>query len=159
MNRILINDSLDLCLPDGFHVMDVAERSSLKLLNDGPSEFVTDPDRHITLSVGWRKAPLISYLLLNTKDAAKAAERSISGPMGDYGYESLGHTSAVIGGLELAGFCFRYTASGIAMMGEILVAKHSGHFYYFNYYTREALWEENLSVYRLLLSESKWTKK
>ncbi|MBR3154478.1 MAG: hypothetical protein IKF10_05695, partial [Lachnospiraceae bacterium] len=64
------NSTLHLSFPDGFHVMDNDERQKLNMLADGPGECLTDPDRHIIISIGWKELGLFPALLVSVKDAA-----------------------------------------------------------------------------------------
>ena len=41
------NNSLHLSFPDGFHVMDYDERKNLKMIEEGPGECLTNPEKHI----------------------------------------------------------------------------------------------------------------
>ena len=53
-NYVTLNNTLQVFYPDGFHVMDEAERSKLKSLGGGPVECLSDPERHILISTGWK---------------------------------------------------------------------------------------------------------
>ena len=71
------NNTLSLTFPDGFHVMNNDERKKLKMLADGPGECLTDPDRHIIISIGWKELGLFPALLVSVKDAADNSQKAI----------------------------------------------------------------------------------
>ena len=72
------NNTLSLTFPDGFHVMNNDKRKKLKMLADGPGECLTDPDRHIIISIGWKELGLFPALLVSVKDAADNSQKAIS---------------------------------------------------------------------------------
>ena len=59
----LLNEELNLACPEGFREMDQAERAKLNMLKDGEGVCLTDPARHLVLSVGWKRTGrLLSFL-------------------------------------------------------------------------------------------------
>ncbi len=54
MGEILLNRTLALPLPEGFHVMDEEERSRLRFLEAGECVCLSDPERHLVVTVGWK---------------------------------------------------------------------------------------------------------
>ena len=54
-NRVTWNDTLTISCPEGFHVMDEEERSRLNFYGEGECECLSDPDRHIIISIGWAR--------------------------------------------------------------------------------------------------------
>lgn len=151
MQEIIINDELVLCVPDGFHVMTEEERSGLQMLNGGEWIGLSDPDRHIKVSVGWKKINGFSALLLSGKDLAKNSEKSVSGPMSAYGYRLEGFLETVIAGEKAAGFRYRYDAQQIAMAAELDALKIGKSVYYFNLYSRGEHRKESAAVWQDLL--------
>lgn len=124
---------------------------------DGPGTCLRDEERHIVLSVGWQPLnPLVS-MLVSAKDAAVNAEKRIRKPMEPYGYKPEGTVSGDMGGEKAEGYCYSYEASGVPMYGETRAVKHKNVLYYFNYYTRAALREENLPVWQGILDSVRWT--
>ena len=153
---LTLNRELSFAVPDGFHVMDESERAKLSFLGKGPGECITDPDRNVIISFGWKSAGLAA-LLLSAKDAAKQVESDIRKPMRSYGYHADGFLSRAVGGETAEGFSYDYEAQGIRMSAESCVVKHGKVFYYLHIYTREEYKDENLKLWSELLSTAKWS--
>ena len=152
----LLNNTLRIPCPEGFHVMDEKERQNMSFIADGPGVCLSDPDRHIIISVGYKQANGFTSFFFNEKDAAKSMEQQIAKPMAAYGYQSLGSMERLIGGRKVHGSAYIYEAQGVAMYGESHVAKIGKTFYYIHYYSREALKDENMPVWEAFLSEVRW---
>ena len=152
----LLNNTLRIPCPEGFHVMDEKERSELTFIADGPGVCLSDPDRHIIISAGCKQASSFTSFFFNEKDAARSMEQQIAKPMAAYGYRNLGAAGRSAGGRIVHGFAYIYEAQGIAMYAESHVSKIAKTFYYIHYYTREALKEENMPVWENFLNEIRW---
>ena len=155
-NKLLLNESLELSYPDGFHVMDEEERSKLTLLEEGPCEFLTDPDRHMIISIGWKPLGGLTSLLLNAKDIAKTMKARIAKATVQYDFKEVGPVIKNVGGEEADGFAYTYKSNDIEMFGESLVIKHDKVFYYLHVYIRENAKEENIEVWNEILSSVNW---
>ena len=150
------NYSLRLSFPDGFHVMDNDERQKLKMLVDGPGECLTDPDRHIIISIGWKELSLFPSLLVSSKDAADNSQKAISQAMQPYGYRFRETFAENIGGKSAPGFSYEYEAQGISMHGETCVIKHNKVLYYLHIYMRRELKGESTKIWKDILATAKW---
>ena len=51
----LLNKEWKVTVPEGFHVMDDAERASLNTIGAAPQWGARDPDRHMVISAAWKK--------------------------------------------------------------------------------------------------------
>lgn len=145
MLEALINETYMIEYPEGFHLMDDAEKAGYNVLVDGPFVGLSDPGRHIIVTIGWRKAGLAS-LLVSPSEAAASGEAKVRKAMVQYGYTSEGFIDRKIGGCDACGYAYNYTANGIAMHGETYVMKSDKTFYYFNIYARQELLNESLPV-------------
>ena len=150
------NSTLHLSFPDGFHVMDNDERQKLKMLVDGPGECLTDPDRHIIISIGWKELSLFPSLLVSSKDAADNSQKAISQAMQPYGYRFRETFAEDIGGKSAPGFSYEYEAQGISMHGETCVIKHNKVLYYLHIYMRRELKGESTKIWKDILATAKW---
>ena len=79
------NNSLHLSFPDGFHVMDYDERKNLKMIEEGPGECLTNPEKHIIISIGWKELSFLPSLLVSARDASDNAQKAIQSAMQPYG--------------------------------------------------------------------------
>ena len=57
----------------------------MQFYGDSPGKCLSDPERHILISIGRKTISGFSALLVSTKDAAKRMEASIRKPMQAYG--------------------------------------------------------------------------
>ena len=142
-NYVTLNNTLQVFYPDGFHVMDEAERSKLK-------------ERHILISTGWKSVGRVLGMLFGAKDAAKSAEAQVRKAMKGNGYRSNGFFTKEVGGEEARGYCYEYEAEGMVMYGETCVVKHGKELYFLHFYTRTAVKEENLEMWNEMLAAAAW---
>ena len=74
MNLISINDRYTLPVPDGFHVLEEADKQKLNVMGGGDWMGLSDPVRHLLMTLGWKKiGKLPSKLLTLTLNAENAA--------------------------------------------------------------------------------------
>ena len=77
MNLISINDRYTLPVPDGFHVVEETDKQKLNVMGGGDWMGLSDPDRHLLMTLGWKKIGKLPSKLLNTQGLAKAMEKVI----------------------------------------------------------------------------------
>ena len=152
---MVLNEELELTYPEGFHVMDEKEMSELHFLEEGAGLCLSDPQRHIILTVGWKNAGLAG-MMLNAKDAAKKAESAVAGAMKPFGIRSYGLEEGTVGGKKSYSFRYEYTAKETGMTGVTHTVKSGNTFYYFNYYGRTELNGESLPVLEEILGSVIW---
>ena len=150
METITVNELVIPC-PEGFHVLDEKERSRLNFTEGGAGECMSDPQRHIFVSAGWKKIGLFSSLLLKDQDIINSMKASIGKSMSQFGFQEGGSIKRTVGGREAEGFCYTYTTQGVAMYGETLVMKAGKTLYNFHFYAREQLKAESIPVWENLL--------
>lgn len=146
-----LNNEMILTCPEGFHVMDGEELSRLNFLKKGDGECLSDPDRHIIISIGWRKAKGFSHFRVKAEEIAHHDEKLIARSMKDLSYCLDDFRTGEIGGEKFGGFRYTYVAQSIGMIAESIVLKHNKTFYYLHIYTREALKTENLRLWEEML--------
>ena len=156
MQTAVLNDELKLCYPDSFHVLDETEKSALKFLGTGPGICLSDPERHILISIGWKSISGLAAMLVNSKDAAKRMEADISKPMLAYGCDRHGFAEKSVGSETASGFSYVYEAEGVEMYGESFALKHGRTLYYLNLYARRNMREESVKTWSEILSNAEW---
>ena len=152
--QITIHECLTLRFDEGFHVMNEEEKRKLPSFGEGPSDVLNDPERHIIISLGWKKVPRLTSLLFNEKDAVQAVKNSIKKPMKAFGYCHEEDLTRNIAGMAAEGFCYEYETQGIGMFGETYVVKYENGLFYLHFYTRTALKEENLKIWNDMLDHA-----
>lgn len=156
METILLNNELRLSFPAGFHRMDEAERGALHFAEAGPGECFNDPERHIIISVSWKRSAF-SALMLGSGEVATRMEARVRQLMEPFGYARRDFVSRTLDGREAAGFRYGYAAQGIDMLGESWSVKHRKTFYYIHFYFRKALETETGPVLDGILDSARWT--
>ncbi|MDO5133853.1 MAG: hypothetical protein Q4D81_12885 [Eubacteriales bacterium] len=157
METSLLNNELMITVPDGFHVMDDEELGRLNSFGEKPGWSIADPDRHITISIAWKKNAMASFLL-NPREIAKKMEMSLQKIMAPYGYELQMFVQENLGGVEAPGFRYAYSVQETGMIGESLSMKKGKTFYYVHCYLRRELLEESIPVLQEIFESCRWTK-
>ncbi len=146
MGELLLNNELKFTYPEGFHVMTEEERRQQSQPLNGSWEGFSDPERHVIMTVGWKQIPGFSAKLLSGKDIARNSEKYLRKVMKPYGYRLEQYYERTAAGIETNGFSYSYTVQGIAMTGYCYELKRNKSVYYFHFYTRTELKEENQKV-------------
>ena len=152
MRDLRIDNELLFSFPDGFHELTEDERSKMNIPFAGQWVGISDPERHIVVTAGAKKAGLLAGLLLNARDLAGNMEKQIRGAMTSFGYRAEGPTSRLIAGDKACGFRYAYEAQGIAMCAESYVFMRRGKIFYLHLYAREELRGESFAVWEEILS-------
>ena len=154
MANIKINE-LQLTYTEDFHEMNESEKAGLNFYKEGPGVCLSNPEKHIIITIGYKKSAFAS-VMINVKEAAEKAEEKISVPMKAYGYELEGFTDYELAGEKACGYRYNYTSQDIGMTGETVVVKHRKAFYYLNFYARTELLDESLKIWQDILSSIGW---
>ena len=156
MEFLKANDQITLYYPEGFHVMDEAERSGMHFLEAGSLEALSDPERHMLVTVGWKKSGGFASFMLNSKDLAKNMELKVSKAMDPAGYALKDFKERTVGGMTMEGFGYEYSVEGIDMYGESFALKVGKMLYYFHLYARKELLDKSLPVWEEILNSAEW---
>ena len=151
----VLNSEWKVTVPEGFRVMDDAERGALNTIGAAPQWGARDPDRHMVISAAWKKSGFAS-LLLSSQEVAKKMEAAVRGPMQAYGYRLEGFLSEDAGGVKADGYRYTYTADDIGMTGESYSIKKGKNFYYLHTYYRTELAAESAAAVKELIGSSEW---
>ena len=153
---MILNNELELTVPAGFHEMDAAERAKLTFAGGEPGLCISDPERHIMVTAGWRALGTFAAMLVDVKGAAKNAEKQLGRLMQSYGYRKLETSAKDLGGKAAGGYKYTYDVGDIGMLGESLYVKNGKTLYGFNFYCRRALEKESMPVWEKLLRSVRW---
>ncbi len=153
---MLLNQELNLSWPDAFHVMDEAERSGLNFIAEGEGLCLSAPEQHIVASVGWKKLGAFAAFLISTGEAAERMKKSIRKAMASFRYRSEEAVTADLSGEKARGIRYLYDVRDTGMLGESYVIRYRKTLYYFNFYTRAALKEENQDLRNGILASVRW---
>ena len=151
MMEVVLNEEFILTCPDSFHIMDEAEKKALNVADEGQWIGLSDPDRHIIVTAGWKKGPVLALKILSSKDLAGNMEKQISKAMSGLGYRKEGTAERAPGGMKISGFCYEYEVQGTPMYAESSAMKTGKMIYNFHFYSRAALKEENIPVWEEMI--------
>ena len=76
MERVTLDGKMTIGCPEGFHVMTEEERSKLSMLEEGPWVGLSDPDRHILVTAGWKAVKGLGSMLKG-KSLAENMEKQV----------------------------------------------------------------------------------
>lgn len=151
--EFIINKEMHLTCPEGFHVMTEEELDKLNFIAKGDCEVLSDPERRIMISVGWRSAKGISSLLLRPNDIIRNEAKTVAQANKNLNFRMGDYTESVVGGENANGFRYGYTTDEIDMAVETLVLKHNKKFYYIHFYSREDMMDENKPLWEKVLKD------
>lgn len=152
-----VNNALQFQVPDGFQEMNAEETAGMLLTEGGEGVALSSQEKHLILSVGWKKAGGFSSLVLNSGDLREKMEQSIQKAMKQLNYRETGEAEITVGGLQADGFSYQYTAvNGTEMAAESYVLKRKNDLYYFHMYSRRELVSENSALVREILRDASW---
>lgn len=153
---MIINNEIEIQVPDDLKVMSEEKRKAMNFLADGEGYCLENEDKHILISIGWKKVGLFAGAMLNTNDLYKGMEKSIQTGMQPYNYNKERDLEKNIDGETIKGIRYKYTATEIDMIGESYVVKKGKNIYYFHYYSREELDNDNKNIWSNILESAKW---
>lgn len=157
MKTIAVNHEIRFSSPEGFNLMDAEERSKMNFYGDGEFECLSDPERHMIISIGWE--PLRGLASLSgAANAAKNMEKRISKSMQPYGFKLTKMNEASLDGEDARGFSYEYNAQGISMMAESYACRRNKTMYYLHVYYRKELQEESVSVWNEIFDSMRWIR-
>lgn len=153
---MVINNELEIKVPEELKEMDDAKRKSMNFLVDGESCCFENEEKHLLVAIGWKKVGLFAGAMLNTNDLYKNLEKSIQTGMQTFNYSKVSDLEKEVGNKKLKGLRYQYKASDIDMVGESYVIKHGKVIYYLHYYSRVAFDDENKNTWLSVLESAKW---
>ena len=154
---MLLNNALELNLPDGFLEMSREETAGFLITDRGEGIALKDKERHLIVTAGWKKIGGFSGMILNQNDLRKKMERDIRNSLAKLNYKEAGPSDRQVGGLTAEGFQYQYTAvDGTEMTGESYVLKKDYTLYYFHLYSRRELASENSGLFKTVLMNAHW---
>ena len=157
MELVPLNNELSIQRLEGFRVLDEEERGRLNFMKEGPGICLSDPERHILVSVAYKKIGGFSNLLLNEKDLVKNMEAGIAKAMRPFDFQKAGAVQRTVGGRAAEGFSYTYMAQSVAMYAEALLVRSGKTIFYLYLYAREELKQESIPVWEELLAGAEWS--
>ena len=155
MEKITLNEQVTLTFPDGFRKLTDDEQRQMRAIQSGPGVCLKNEEKHIILSLGYRRTGFFDTLL-NGKDLIKSAQGRIAGVMRPFGYRLTEYKPRNVGGRDASCFQYAYTAQNTEMMGECCAVKEGKTVYYLHFYVRAAFQEEGFRLWQDILAKAQW---
>ncbi len=149
--RISIENRVYMDCPEGFRELTEEEKEKMNLAPGGNGMCISDPVRHIVISVVWTQISGLSSFLLGRREVSWNMARQIEKKMKQFSYVWLDDVKRTIDGQLARGVDYDYVVNGINMTGESLVIKSEDNLYYFHMYARKVRREESLEVFTEIL--------
>ena len=151
-----INNALEIPFPEGFRKMSENELAGLKMPEGGESVVLSNEEKHLIFTVGWKKAVFLGRML-STRDLEATMGLLIRKAMKHLDYSETDAGDLEVGGETAEGFCYRYTAAnGTEMSAASYALKKGNTSYYFHLYSRRQLESENIELVRRILGSARW---
>ena len=159
---MLINQELQLSLPEYLREMSSEEKQKLQMMAEGQGKVFSDEEKHIILSVGWKRLGGLQNLIVGRLNLVKHMENAIRVSMEPYRYSLKEQTEWSVGGIPAKGVRYNYwvlpeNEPETEMRGESLVVKKGKTIYYLHFYIRENLAAENASLWSEIVASASWT--
>ncbi|MCR5067931.1 MAG: hypothetical protein K6A14_07715 [Erysipelotrichaceae bacterium] len=159
MERILLNGALELTSPDGFRRLNEEEIKKFNFANEMPGCVLQNEERHVIISLAWRKVNALLSKLFSVKELAGRMADYIADADKDYGHKRGDSFAGTVAGEKAAGFNYSYTVEEVGMDARVIITRHRGHFYYMYFYFRSANREESLKLIEQIVSSMQWKEK
>ena len=155
MEKALVNDSLELTMPDGFRVMGNDEVKKAYGFDYDCLWGMRDEERHMMLTVIWKVSNKVLAKLGTAKIIAEQQDKGLRKRFKRMGYKSGDLRPIKIAGIEGCNFGYSYELEGTTLACETSVVKDGTCCYSIYYYTREECDEENRALYEEILASMK----
>ena len=144
MSNEVINNQLQITVPDGFRILTKEEMKAM-YLDDNPDRWgMRNDEMHHTVAV-----------LADAKGIAESTQMKLSAGLSAYQYQKGKFFPAMVSGKDAYGFTYRYVNHGVPTDGTVLVFKNKNICYTVYDYSAEDFTEANRSVFEEICSSLK----
>lgn len=155
MEKVLVNDNLELAMPDGFRTMERDEVKKAYGFDYDCLWGMRDEERHMMLTIIWKVSNKVLAKLGTAKIIAEQQDKGLRKRFKRMGYQSGDVRPIEIAGIEGCNFSYSYELEGTELACETNVVKDGTCCYSIYYYTRADCAEENRSLYEDILASMK----
>ena len=157
MNKVNLNEELNLFCPDGFRILseeEITDQNCFSSEEEG-IELVSNA-LSMTVLVSWKQLNAISAMMKNAKDIAKDMEPQVKETLEAQDYRLEGFREVLLGERSAYGFCYEYEADGFPMYGETFALKNNKNLYSFTLRMKMDTREEGLTEWKKICVSSSW---
>lgn len=149
--RISIENRLYMDCPEGFHELTEEERKGMNFASDEKVMAISDPVRHIIITVAWAQISGLNAWLLGRREVSWNMSRQIEKKLKKFSFVWLADIKRTIDGRLARGMDYEYVANRIHMSCESLVIKSEENLYYFHMYASKIRKDESLAIFHEIL--------
>ena len=123
MSKELINQTLSIGIPEGFHVMDAQELKQA-FQSDHPDRWgIRNRESHVMVTVLWKDYPILLSKLADLKAVCRKNEQMAAKGYAGHDYQCGGFFSLTAAGLPAEGYRFSYSVDGVEQSAETILFK------------------------------------
>lgn len=153
MQSTVINGELKVTYPDNFKEMS-QEEIERKTGTAYPDKWViSDEEKHMSISIIWKKSGAILSALANAKDISKANASKLKNTLKNNDYELEESFETEVCGIKTYGLRYSYTAKGKRQQGQAVVLKNKRVCYTISFYIRKENEAELAPVFEQFLAD------
>ena len=147
MSNEVINNQLQITVPDGFRILTKEEMNAM-YLDDNPDRWgMRNDEMHHTVAVLYHKSNPLLAMLADAKGIAESTQMKLSVGLSAYQYQKGEFFPAMVSGKDAYGFTYRYVNHGVPTGGTVLVFKNKNICYTVYDYSAEDYTEANRPVF------------
>lgn len=148
--RTSLENRLYMDCPEGFHILNEEGRKDMI----SPTEkgvCISDPVRHIIITVTWAQVGLLNGMLLGRREVSWTMSRQIEKKLKPYYFTWIDDVKRTIDGRLARGINYEYKAKGYIVSCESLVIKDEDNLFYFHLYADKRRRDEALEIFHEIL--------
>ena len=150
-NRVKINETLSIAVPEGFQHMSLNELNKL-YQDENPDRWgIWDKDRHIIMTVLWKRYPALLSALADLRAAARRNQQRTEKGYAGHDYRLEGFFSLKPGNVQMEGYRVSYRLDSISQCAETVLMKHRQTIYSMTCVGREENADTDSNIFREVL--------
>ena len=147
MNQNMINETIRIALPAGFHLMDQEEKKRIYAMSAVIPEWcVHDPERQMIFSASWKRMNSVLAMLACSMDGAKGLEKRMRIALRERNYRFGEYIKGSIGEKKAFGFTFYCRGTEGELLNRTMMVRDGGCIYYLTSQMRSDRGDESKSV-------------
>lgn len=131
MNQNMINDTIRIALPSGFHQMDAEEKKRIYAMSAVIPEWCAhDSERQMIFSASWKRMNSILAIMACSMDGAKGLEKRMRIALRNRNYRFGEYIKGELGEKKAFGFTFRCQGKEGELLNRTMMVRDGGCIYY-----------------------------
>lgn len=123
MSKEVINQTMTLEIPEGFHVMDSRELEQAFRSGDPNRWGIWNKESHVMVTILWKKYPLLLSMLADLKAVCRKNEQMARQGYAGHDYQCGGFFSLYVADEPAEGYAFSYKMGDVSQSAETVLFK------------------------------------